>query len=615
MESPKVVDSPSGKTLESSKSTILINDSEFSYSISKLEKDEGIKIKLFESNPRTNIYYEYEASTSQLTSSIKTLLICEDLDEMITTLKMAFDEGRAKFLQEHDKSFIELCFEAMGKSKVYKIEFTKFEPKDPLTELNDKITTMQNEYKNLSKEIEELKKIKNNDVDLKEKIKEVFQDKDMKMKLYEEFEQIMCSKFNLTKEKKEDKKGETYNSSNIENTVKEIIKNEFGEKVNNIENKLNERINDLNQIKSSLDYVGNDFKSKSNYNSEIDKYIQSNETLKKITENINSLKNGDNNNNFIEIKINVKEKSKKIKFIQQTNTYKYFYNFERDDIELLIDGENISLLNFERYKEFEEEEEEKSKNCYKAQKIEYNLENGFYFYLYFHTEGIHTIKIIFRKKLYNCDFLFHNCKDITEIDLLNFDCSQVISCESMFDGCISLKKINLGNLDFSLCENFKCMFNGCYNLENLDVSHFNTKNSSTFEKMFCKCKKLKNIDVYKFNSSRCEFINSMFEQCENLSEINMINWDMKLLHISEEVGIFSKKYEMNSINRLFYGCKNLKLIKMRSNFSNSKLFIFEEKKNEIFKGLPPGGSFYWKKGVNCDKLLSQLPVSWNRVME
>ena len=63
-----------------------------------LETGEGIKIKLFEANPRTNIYYEYEASTSQLTNSIKTLLICEDLDEMITTLKMAFDEGRAKFL-------------------------------------------------------------------------------------------------------------------------------------------------------------------------------------------------------------------------------------------------------------------------------------------------------------------------------------------------------------------------------------------------------------------------------------------------------------------------------------------------------------------------------------
>ena len=67
---------------------------------------------------------------------------------------------------------------------------------------------------------------------------------------------------------------------NIENTVKEIIKNEFGEKVKNIENKLNEKIKGLNQTKSSLDSVGNNIKSQTNFNSEIDKYIQNNETIK-----------------------------------------------------------------------------------------------------------------------------------------------------------------------------------------------------------------------------------------------------------------------------------------------------------------------------------------------
>jgi len=439
----------------------------------------------------------------------------------------------------------------------------------------------------------------------------------MKMKLYEEFEQIMCSKFNLIKEKKEDKKGESSSSSNIENRVKEKIQNEFGEKVKNIENKLNEKIKDLNQTKSSLDSVGTDFKSKTNFNSEIDKYIQNNEAIKKITENINSLKNGANNNNFIEIKMIVKKNSQKIKFIQQTKTYKYFFNFERDDIELLIDGENASLLNFERYKEFKEEEN--SKECYKSQKIEYYLENGFYFYLYFNTEGIHTIKINFRKKLYNCDFLFQNCKYISEIDMSNFDCSQVISCESMFDGCISLKKINLGKLDFSLCKKFKCMFNDCYNLENLDVSHFNTKNSNNFEQMFCGCRKLKNIDVSKFNSSKCESINSMFMNCENLCEIDMINWDMRNLYVQDKSGFFSRylnfKSKIQSIDHLFYGCKKLKLIKMSSNFSDINNLISEKDNTQIFIGLPPGGTFYWKKGVNCDKLLSQLPVSWNRVME
>ena len=75
------------------------------------------------------------------------------------------------------------------------------------------------------------------------------------------------------------------------------------------------------------------------------------------------------------------------------------------------------------------------------------------------------------------------------------------------------------------------------------------------------------------------------------------------------------KIKQNSINYLFDGCKNLKLIKMSCNFSNIDNLICEDENNEIFKGLPSGGTFYWKKGINCDKLLSQLPVSWNRYTE
>ena len=172
-------------------------------------------------------------------------------------------------------------------------------------------------------------------------------------------------------------------------------------------------------------------------------------------------------------------------------------------------------------------------------------------------------------------------------------------------------------MDFSLCKKFKCMFKDCYNLENLDVSHFNTKNSNNFEQMFCGCRKLKNIDVSKFNSSKCESINSMFMNCENLCEIDMINWDMRNLYCENKSGIFSRlfKSKIQSIDYLFYGCKKLKLIKMSSNFLDINNLISEKDNNQIFIGLPPGGTFYWKKGVNCDLLLSQLPVSWNRVME
>ena len=189
----------------------------------------------------------------------------------------------------------------------------------------------------------------------------------------------------------------------------------------------------------------------------------------------------------------------------------------------------------------------------------------------------------------------------------NFDCSQVTSCETMFDGCSSLKKLNLGTLDFGLSKNFKRMFANCSNLEELDVSHFNTKNSMSFEGMFYNCRNLNKIDVSKFNSSKCKTIRSMFEDCKNISEINMINWDMSSLD------------KNRSIESLFYRCKNLKMIKMSSNFNDiDDIFgqgVYFTKKDEIFEGLPEGGKFYWKKGINCNKLLNVLPVSWNREQE
>ena len=598
--------------------TILINNSDFSYSISKSEDEKGIKIKLCESEPKTNIYYEYQATTSQLSNSIKALLLCEDLDEMISTLKSAFDEKRAKFLEEQDKSFIEFTFEAMGKSKAYKIEFKKYEPKDPLTELNDKITAIQNDCKNLSKEIEELKRAKTDGIDIKDKIREVLQEKDMKMKLYEEFEQIMCSKFNLINTKNGEKKEENNNLIDIENSVKEMAQNElmkkvdekeFKEKITDIEEQLNKKTNDLVEMKSLLDNFANSYISKTNLNSEVNEKIQNNEIIKKISEDINLIKNNTNNNNYIEIKIkvDVNKIRKQIKFLQQSKTYKYFFNFERDDIQLIIDGENASLDIFKPEADFKLEEN--SKNCYKAEKVGYNLENAFNFYLYFDTIGIHLIKIIFRKKLYDCSFLFNNCVNIVEVDLSNFDCSQVTSCESMFDNCQSLNKINLGKLDFGLSKNFKSMFKECKNLGNIDVSNFNTKNSTTFEGMFCGCRKLNNIDVSKFNSSKCSTINSMFRYCENLSEINMINWDMGRLEHKEEGFLWTKI--ISAIDYIFDGCTRLKNIKMSSNFDN--FFIIKEK--NIFTGLPKGGTFTWKKGINCDRLLALLPVSWNRVTE
>ena len=59
------------------------------------------------------------------------------------------------------------------------------------------------------------------------------------------------------------------------------------------------------------------------------------------------------------------------------------------------------------------------------------------------------------------------------------------------------------------------------------------------------------------------------------------------------------------------------------NFNNNNPECFKEKGKRdkyyplktAFERLPEGGSFVWKKGINCNELLKYLPVSWNRTQE
>ena len=333
--------------------------------------------------------------------------------------------------------------------------------------------------------------------------------------------------------------------------------------------------------------------------------------IKKLNEDVNLLKK--TNENFIILKIKIDEKNlgKKINLLNQKKTYKFFNNFELDDIEITIDNEKIA---FKIYNENDFEFNKESENCKIAQKINYELNKKYDFNWIFSTTGIHIVKIIFRKKLSTCEGLFSGCMNLIEIDCSHFDCSKVSSCCNMFSLCEKLEKINFGNLNFSLSESFEKMFLQCKNLIELNVSNFNTKNGIYFNSMFEGCEKLKKINVEHFKTSNCVDINCIFKDCKNVNEINMLNWDMSKIH-RKEFG--------NPIKQIFYGCEKLKIIKMNVNFTNEEDLLLEknfygyvkEIELEIFEGVCYNGLFVWKKGTNCDFILKELPLIWNRKEE
>ena len=57
----------------------------------------------------------------------------------------------------------------------------------------------------------------------------------------------------------------------------------------------------------------------------------------------------------------------------------------------------------------------------------------------------------------------------------------------MFCGCKSLKELNISNFDNSNVNNMSHMFNGCSSLKELDISNFKVNKNTSMRYMFAGC--------------------------------------------------------------------------------------------------------------------------------
>ena len=68
-------------------------------------------------------------------------------------------------------------------------------------------------------------------------------------------------------------------------------------------------------------------------------------------------------------------------------------------------------------------------------------------YSYYLNETDNFIDLIWNNSINYCGYMFYGCKDITEIDLSNFDTSLVTLMDYMFYNCYSLSSLNLSNFN------------------------------------------------------------------------------------------------------------------------------------------------------------------------
>ena len=155
-----------------------------------------------------------------------------------------------------------------------------------------------------------------------------------------------------------------------------------------------------------------------------------------------------------------------------------------------------------------------------------------------------------QSNLIDCNNYFNYCS-AKELDLSNFDTSNVTNMRSMFSNCNKLTSLDLSNFDTSNVTNMRSMFS-CKLLTSLDLSNFDTSNVTNMRSMFS-CKLLTSLDLSNFDTSKVTDMSSMFNSCDSLTSLDLSNFDTS--KVTGTSFMFSSCVSLTTITGVIEGTK------------------------------------------------------------
>ena len=208
-------------------------------------------------------------------------------------------------------------------------------------------------------------------------------------------------------------------------------------------------------------------------------------------------------------------------------------------------------------------------------------------------ENDYKIKLVFKKRMNDCSYMFRGCSSIVKLDLSSFDTSNVVDMKHMFSLCCYLEEINLSNLKTEQVTDMSYMFNKCLCLKKIEFPpSFSTINVNNMEFMFHMCSMITKIDFSKsFITNKVTDMSVMFGKCYNLKSLDLKNFvtenviNMKYMFDQcnnlEKILIDPKKFKTNKVVNMCYmfnECQNLETFDL-SNFytknANNLAYMFK----------------------------------------
>lgn len=156
----------------------------------------------------------------------------------------------------------------------------------------------------------------------------------------------------------------------------------------------------------------------------------------------------------------------------------------------------------------------------------------------FNTENVEDIS-----------YMFQYCKNLEHIDLSSFNTENVYTMRNIFTGCDNLRTVDLSSFDTENCTDMQYFFSSCYSLEAADLSSFHTENCTDFYNFFYRCRSITDIKIPNFSFESATDIRHFFDQCESLQVIDVSMLDGS--HMTKNNGWFF--YHDKSLREIYAG--------------------------------------------------------------
>ncbi|MCD8118347.1 MAG: BspA family leucine-rich repeat surface protein [Lachnospiraceae bacterium] len=144
---------------------------------------------------------------------------------------------------------------------------------------------------------------------------------------------------------------------------------------------------------------------------------------------------------------------------------------------------------------------------------------------YNNVKSIELADAFFTQNTVNMCGMFENCREVTAIDVVNFDTANVTNMSDMFHMCMALTSLDVSGFDTSQVTDMSSAFCYCTELTELDVSNFDTANVTDMSEMFDNCAKVQVIDVSGFDTSNVTDMSYMFSLCASVRELDVSGFD------------------------------------------------------------------------------------------